>query len=252
MSIEQLQRDGLAGPYELADKSGLDKACEVARELKALRRQQLKVARIAGLEDPGQNPKLDRHMDIDCFKALYFDANLQSVLDELFGRDLFVWRTNFFVKFEGVGENKWHHDRHFENGDAPLTLYDTSNHFTILLALTDIDMDAGRIEYVKGSHLPIEGWDRDIPRHIDEVPENIQDRVTPLPFERGQFAVFHSSLLHRSLAFGEGEGRVSMAARVARKGTEIPEYGSPSTAGGQHAAAEPVYYYRDEAIMPLN
>ena len=48
MSREQLQQDGLAGPFELADKSQLDEACEIALELKALRRQQNLVA-----EKPG-------------------------------------------------------------------------------------------------------------------------------------------------------------------------------------------------------
>ena len=130
MSNEQLQRDGLAGPYELADTSGLD-----------------------------------------------------------------VWRTNFFVKSDGAGQNKWHHDRHFENGNEPIDLFDTGNHFSILVALTDVGMDSGRIEYVKGSHSPIEGWDRDIPRHIRDVPEVVQDRVTPLPLKQGQFVLFHSTLL---------------------------------------------------------
>lgn len=42
----------------------------------------------------------------------------------------------------------------------------------------------------------------------------------------------HSSLLHRGLAFGSGERRVSMATRLARNGTTIPEYGSTNPAGG--------------------
>jgi len=144
---------------------------------------------------------IDRHMDIKVLQDLFFDANLKAEVAENFGTDLFLWRSNLFYKHQGdrdglgTGENKWHHDRHFENGDAPLNIYDASNHFTILLALTDVGMDAGRVEYVKGSHQPIEGFNRDIPRHIQEVPEVVQDRVTPLPLERGQFVLFHSSLL---------------------------------------------------------
>ena len=120
------------------------------------------------------------------------------------------------------------------------------------MALTDIDMNAGRIEYVRGSHLPIDGFDRDIPRHFLEVPEVVQDRVTPLPLKRGQFVLFHSTLLHRSLAFGDGEGRISMAARVARTGTQIPEYGAANPAGGAQGVAEPFVYYRRSGILPLN
>ena len=64
--------------------------------------------------DPNRvNPMLDRHMDSDPIKALYFDANVQAAPKENFGDDLFVWRSNFFVKSDGTGENKWHHDRHY-------------------------------------------------------------------------------------------------------------------------------------------
>ena len=251
MVTDQWHRDGLAGPFELADQSRLDAARDEVFRLKALRRAQLQAIR-EGTDDPGVNPLLDRHMDIAILREVFFDANLQSVVAELAGTDLFIWRTNFFVKSEGTGQNKWHHDRHFEDGDAPIDLFDTGNHFTLTIALTDIGMNEGRIEYVKGSHLPIDAFDRDIPRHIEEVPDIVQDRVTPLPLRRGQFVLMHGSLLHRSLAFGSGNRRVSMAARLARAGTAIPPYGSANPAGGAQARAEPRVYYRESGILPFN
>ena len=251
MAVEQLQRDGLAGPFELADKSGLDAARDAVFEFKALRRKQV-LAQKAGENNTYVNPLIDRHLDVAAIRTLYFDSNVQSTIAELFGRDLYIWRSNFFVKSDGTGQNKWHHDRHFENGDAPIRIYDTSNHFTITMALTDIGMDEGRIEYLRGSHQPIDGWDRDIPRHIDEVPAVVKDRVTPLPLKKGQFVLFYGSLLHRSLAFGEGNRRVSMAARLVRAGTKIPPYGSANPAGGALSRAEPIVYYRESGLMPLN
>ncbi len=252
MSKDQLLRDGLAGPYELADTSGVDAARDVVFELKALRRQQNLAAQAARTENTHVNPLIDRHMDVPAIRNLWFDANLQAVAADLLGKGLFLWRSNFFVKSDGTGQNKWHHDRHFENGDAPIDLFDTGNHFTATLALTDIGLTEGRIEYVRGSHLPIEGFDRDIPRHILEVPQVVKDRVTPLPLKRGQFVLFHSSLLHRSLAFGEGNRRVSMAGRLAKTGTAIPKYGASNPAGGAQSAAEPNVYYRESGIMPFN
>lgn len=252
MSVDQLRRDGLAGPFELADKTGLDAARDAVFEFKALRRQQRLATEKAGTSNTYSNPLIDRHLDVGVIRSLYYDANVQSTVAELFGRDLWIWRSNFFVKSDGTGQNKWHHDRHFENGDAPLDLYDTGNHFSITMALTDIGMDEGRIEYVRGSHQPIAGFDRDIPRHIDEVPALVEDRVAPLPLERGQFVLFHAALLHRSLAFGEGNRRVSMAARLVRGGTKIPAYGSANPAGGAVARAEPIIHYRDSGLMRLN
>lgn len=250
---EQLRRDGIAGPLILADTSRLDEVCDEVSKLKVERRAQLQKLRETGesLEN-AVNPLLDRHIDIDAIKRLFFDKNLQAAAKELFGTDLFVWRTNFFVKSDGTGQNKWHHDRHFENGFAPINLYDTSNHFSVTIALTDIGMDQGRLEYVKGSHQPINGFDRDIPRHFLEVPEVIEDRVTPLPMKRGEFVMFHGALLHRSLEFGQGERRMSMAGRIARNGTAIPTYGATNPAGGAQAEAEPFVYYRETGILQLN
>ena len=261
---DQLRRDGLAGPFELADKSGLDAACEVAIELKALQRQQNRLASLAGQPEQRRwTTLINRHLAFDAIGELFRDTHLQSVVAECFGTDLLIWQTTFFLKYEGVGENKWHHDRQFENGDDPIDLYETSNHFSFVIALTDLGMDQGRLEYVRGSHRPIDGFDRDMPRISGELPEVVHGRITPLPLKRGQFAVFHSSVLHRSLAYGHREedwrpgyfgtpsaeswpmrsGRISFAARLVRKGTDIPARSSANPAGAARAIAEPIPYY---------
>ena len=269
MSVVQLQQDGLAGPFELADKSRLEAVCEVAIELQLLQRQQNVLAQLAGQEDQERHTTLiNRHMAFKPILDLFRDATLQSVVSECFGTDLLLWQTKFFPKYHGVGENKWHHDRIIENGSDPINIYDTSNHFSFVVALTDLGMDHGRIEYIKGSHVPIDGFNRDMPRLFQEMPEVVHDRITPLPLQRGEFAIFHSALLHRSLAFSHSEdawrpgyfgtpnpglrrdadprsGRISLAARLARKGTEIPERFGSNPAGAAQAIAEPMPYYDD-------
>ena len=282
MSIDQLHQDGLAGPFELADKSILDAVCEVAIELQLLQRQQNVLAKLAGQEDQLRHTTLiNRHMAFKPIQELFLDASLQSVVSEYFGKDLLLWQTKFFPKYEGVGENKWHHDRIIENGNDPINIYDTSNHFSFVIALTDLEMDHGRIEYVKGSHLPIDGLDREMPRLFHEMPEVVHDRITPLTLNRGQFALFHSAVLHRSLAYGHREenwrpgyfgapdpelrrdadvrsGRISLAARLARKGTVIPERFGSNPAGAAQGIAEPVPYYdtipdgNRSAVMSFN
>ena len=47
----QLQQDGLAGPFELADQSILDAVSEVAIGLQALQRAQNSLATLAGQQD---------------------------------------------------------------------------------------------------------------------------------------------------------------------------------------------------------
>ena len=265
--VDRLQRDGLAGPFELADKSILDAVSEVAIGLQALQRAQNSLATLAGQEDQLRHTTLiNRHVAFNVVRDLFLDASLQSVVSDCFGRDLVLWQTKFFPKYAGVGENRWHHDRIIENGNDPIRIHDTSNHFSFVVALSDLGMEHGRIEYIRGSHLPIDGFDRDMPRLFDEMPDVVHDRITPLTLKRGEFAVFHSALLHRSLAYGHREedwrpdyfgapnpelrrnadirsGRISLAARLARKDTVIPERWGSNPAGAPHAIAEPVPYY---------
>ena len=281
-SIDQLQQDGLAGPFELADKSLLDDLCEVALALELLQGRQNAAARMAGRKDWQRwTTIINRHMAFKPMQDLFRDANLQSVVAEHFGKDLVLWQTKFFTKFEGVGENYWHHDRIIENGDDPINLYDTTNHFSFVIALTDLGAEHGRLEYIKGSHKSIDGLDRDMPRIFDEMPEVVIDRITPLTFKRGQFAIFHSAVLHRSLAYGHREedwspnyfgtpdpalrskadvrsGRISLAARLARRDTVIPEKSGANPAGPPDAIVEPMPYDNtlpgrfDSAVMPFN
>tara|TARA_E500000331_G_scaffold332886_1_gene356576 strand:+ start:48 stop:905 length:858 start_codon:yes stop_codon:yes gene_type:complete len=271
MPNEQLERDGLAGPFELADKSNLDTLCEIALELEALQGKQNKLARMAGLEDQQRwSTIINRHMAFKPMQDLFRDANLQSVVADCFGTDLLLWQTKFFPKYPGVGENYWHHDRIIENADDPINLYDTTNHFSFVIALTDLGTEHGRLEYIRGSHQEIKGFDRTMPRIFDEMPEVVHDRITPLTLKKGQFAVFHSAVVHRSLAYGHKEedwspnyfgtpipelrakatredGRISLAARLARKDTIIPENSGANPAGVFNAIAEPMPYYEDPA-----
>ena len=268
MSREQLSNDGLAGPFLLADCSILDTVCEVAVELQLLQAQQNKLASLAGRQDLQRwTTLINRHMAFQPIQDLFRDANLQAVIAEHFGTGLVLWQTKFFPKYPGVGENKWHHDRMMENGNDPVNLYDTSNHFSFVIALTDLGSDAGRIEFIQGSHQPIDGLDReDLDRLFHEMPEVVHDRIRPLTLKRGEFAIFHSAVLHRSLAYGHSEedwrpgyfgapnpvlrrqadvrkGRISLAARLARKETVITERWGSNPAGVPTAIAEPVPYY---------
>ncbi|MAI42991.1 MAG: phytanoyl-CoA dioxygenase family protein [Candidatus Azotimanducaceae bacterium] len=281
MSNAQLERDGLAGPFMLADTSTLDQVSEIATELEYLQAQQNKLARLSGQQDLMRwTTLLNRHMAFQVVQDVLNDTSIHSVVADCFGTNLILWQTKFFPKYPGVGENYWHHDRIIENGNDPINVYDTTNHFSFVIALTDLGTEAGRLEYIRGSHKPIEGLDRDMPRIFDDMPEVAVERITPLTLKKGEFAVFHSQVLHRSLAYGHKEedwspnyfgkpnpelrgkadkrsGRISLAARLARKDTIIPEKSGANPAGATRAIAEPMPYYSLDnmdrsAIMTFN
>ena len=211
MLYNQLIEEGLVGPFYLNDLSQLDPL----------------------LEDINLNPKdlKDRHTKSMIVKDIFNDENLQLSIKKFFGCELLLWRSNFFIKQLGIGETPWHHDKHFENGDIPLDFQDIENHFSILIAVTDMQESGGVMEFILGSHRKIKSLERDIRpyhkkmgnEHFIDIPTDIDLNIIQLPLKKGQFVLFHSGLLHRSLPFLNGERRISMIGRLTTKNVDIPE-----------------------------
>ena len=217
MSIGQLRQNGLTGPFDLADGSVIGALSEAVLRLNESKKDNRHV-----------NPQLvDRHRDVKAIGEVFADANLRSATTTCFGTGLLLWRSNVIVRDAGSREASWQHSRLFEDADAPLDIYNANNHFTVLLAVTGMAFD-----YVSGSHLPIEGFDRShLERHVGEFPDHVQDRARQMTFEPGQFALFHSSLLHRNQPILRADPPgILMVGRLVRAGTGIPErFSSPGT-----------------------
>ena len=216
MSMPQLRQNGLAGPFELADGSVIGALSEAVLRLNESKKDSRHV-----------NPALvDRHRDVEAIEVVFADANLRSTITTCFGPSLLLWRSNVIVRDAGSREVSWQHSRLFEDANAPLAIYNTDNHFTVLVAITGMGF-----AYIDGSHLPVEGFDRThLQRHVGELPDHVQKRERELLLGSGQFALFHSSLLHRNQPILRAEPPgILMVGRLVRVGTEIPErYSSPA------------------------
>ena len=217
MSTRQLRQDGLAGPFDLADGSVVEALSEVVLRLNESKK-----------DDRHVNPQLvDRHRDVEAIRRIFDDANVRSSTTACFGTDLLLWRTNVIVRDAGSRRATWQHSRLFEDADAPLDIYDMDNHFTALFAVT-----AMGFAYINGSHLPIRGFGRNnLQRHVGELPDHVRHRERELVLEPGQFALFHSSLLHRNQPILKADPPgILMVGRLVRAGTGIPErFSSPGS-----------------------
>ena len=215
MSKEQLEEDGLTGPLDLANRSVVGALSEAVLRLNESKK-----------DDRHVNPQLvDRHRDFMVVREIFADVNLRSSTSTCFGAGLLLWRSNFIVKELVSREASWQHSRLFEDGGAPLDIYNTDNHFTVLLAVTGMGF-----AYIRGSHLPIEGFDRTVlGRHVGGFPDAVEARERQMTFEPGQFALFHSSLLHRNQPILKADPPgILMVGRLVREGTGIPErFSSP-------------------------
>lgn len=171
------------------------------------------------------------HLRSALCRKLLSSQELTKSISSVFGEDLLLWRTNSFKKKAGDGEISWHHDRHFENSEQPIDFTNLDNHFSILVALTDMNESNGLMEFIPGSHL-LDSWPgrdnrpfhhRELKEHFQKIPSALVERKVSVSLKTGQFMLFHSGLLHRSLPATEYSGnRYSLVARLCRKGTAIP------------------------------
>jgi len=123
-----LQSDGIVGPFELNQDGLVDRLI-----------RQLDVA-------SGQFKNF--HMNSETCRQLLSSTELKNQIEKGFGQELLLWRTNAFKKIDGSGEVDWHHDRHFEDGDSLINFSNLGNHFSILVALTDMDDASGVMEFI--------------------------------------------------------------------------------------------------------
>lgn len=207
-----LNTDGLVGPFELNQMELINRLI-----------RQLDIA-------DGQFKNL--HTSNKTTQSLLSATELKVRVEQYFGEELSLWRTNCFRKTDGSGEVEWHHDRHLEDGDSQINFLNLSNHFSILVALTDMNEASGVMEFIPGSHLPQDGYIQDIRpfhmrtlgEHFLHIPRQLLKKGVKVPLKKGQFLLFHSGLLHRSLpAHGTDINRYSLVARLCNNSTIVPE-----------------------------
>lgn len=234
---------GYSNPYSLShsecinsllakleqEKQTVTRPRSIGRKLKLLLKRRKNWAQ--DIQFNLKDGKRNRHLDFLEVQKIIHDPNLKSILRELCGPDLILWRTELFIKGQGVGEIGWHHDKHFQDGNEPLIdLEDVSSHFTVLVALNDMTLFNGALEVLPLSHKPLAGLKRNLnafsekqlSTHFTRMPWKFQNKTIPITFEQGYFFVFHSGLLHRSKEHISGEHRISLAMRLMRKGIQFP------------------------------
>ena len=96
--LERFRRDGYLGPYELCSPDAM-----------AARRPAIE--RVLATDPPhGERRVHNRHLDS---RAVYDLATHPEIVERmvcLYGPDLLLWRTNFFVKNRGSKAIPWHQD----------------------------------------------------------------------------------------------------------------------------------------------
>ena len=214
VSLEASELSGFYGPFPLS--------AEALPLLNPL------LAEISSGADP-----MNLHVRSDLAKRVIADPAISLQVQELFGSDYQLWRTNFFQRQAGQAHPgvPWHHDKHFQDGTIEIDYNEVGCHVSILIALAELGPDSGLFQYIPGSFrgsLPGYGRDRrpffcrPLTDHFLELPEPLLAEAICIKIPAAHFCLFHSALLHGSAPSSGKVARASMVGRLVRGHCLIP------------------------------
>jgi ectoine hydroxylase-related dioxygenase (phytanoyl-CoA dioxygenase family) len=181
-----------------------------------------------------QQDKMNLHVTSMLALQVIRDREIVKQVRSLFGVGFRLWRTNFFQRQSGEAHPgvSWHHDKHFQDGDAELDYLELGDHVSILIALDSMSHDSGLFHYIPGSHTgPLFGcprdrrpyWRRPLTDHFLALPDALVSNAAQLSIPAAHFCLFHSALLHSTAPSDGTKARLSMVGRLVSRRCRVPE-----------------------------
>ena len=211
VEVERFRRDGYLGPYSLCS----------ADEMAALRPT---IERVLQTDPPVSHNRLhNRHLDSRAVYDLATDPTILGRMVALYGPDLLLWRTNFFVKNRGSKAIPWHQDFHYWPLEPPVII-------SSWIAVDPSTRQNGNLQVIPGSH-------RTIVPHVEATPDmhfkvmadaGYYDAgdLTDLEMQPGEFILFNERTLHHSEANHSDLRRIGLAVRAIIPIVKVLEYDS--------------------------
>lgn len=208
--VEQFHEEGYLGPL---------RACspEEATEFIETAEAEILSGDSYPLDQTDKSIKHDRHRDSRLVYEFLSQPSIVQPIASVYGPDLLLWTSHFWKKDSGENGVPWHQEQHFSAVEPPVTA-------TIDLALDPVDERSGCMEVIPGSH------ERFVP-HGDAGgaesqgladPECVdEERAVSIPLEPGEFVLYNSRLLHRTLDNDTGTPRRSISCRMTKPTVKI-------------------------------
>ncbi len=208
--MARFRRDGYLGPYTLCSPA------EMAEVRPA-------IEQVLDSEPARGNHVHNRHLDS---RAVYDLATRPEIVERmacLYGPDLLLWRTNFFVKNRGSKAIPWHQDFNYWPLEPPVIV-------SAWIAVDPSTRQNGNLQVIPGSH-------RSIVPHIEATPDvqfnemadagyyDARD-LTDLEMQPGEFILFNERTLHHSEANHSDLRRIGLAVRAIIPIVKVLEYDS--------------------------
>lgn len=150
----------------------------------------------------------DRHLDTPSILKLALAEGIYERVAQLMGPDLLLWRTQLLPKYPGAPETEWHQVSTFTMSGKGLRPVleppdrDDLFNVTCWLALEDVDLDNGCMQFWRGSHrkplhnIIINGG-KSFARTSFQLECNIRpEELGDCVLKAGEFVIFHERTVH--------------------------------------------------------
>ena len=166
----------------------------------------------------------NRHLDHQLVLYLATHPAIIERMVSLYGENLLLWRTNFFVKNSSSKRIPWHQDGNYWPLEPPVVC-------TAWIAIYPSTVENGCLQIIPGSHrtlIPhIEATDDVLfPQMGDEKYINKNEAVD-VEMNPGEFILFNERTLHHSHPNISCNRRVGLAVRVIVPFVTVLEYDGP-------------------------
>ena len=210
--IETFRSQGYLGPYSLCSA---DEMMKTAKQIES----------VLNTDPPDHKNRVhNRHLDNQLIHQVSTDPQIVKRMACLYGDDLLLWRTNFFVKESGAKEIPWHQDFNYWPLEPPIIV-------SAWIAIDQSTVENGCLKIIPGSH-------RRVIPHIESKP-NVQfnrmgdpdyidlNNIVTLEMEPGEFILFNERTLHQSDPNRSSMRRIGLAVRVVIPIVKVLDWDSP-------------------------
>ena len=209
--IARFRTQGYLGPYPL---------CSV-EEMADLRPA---IERVLETDPPNSKNRIhNRHLDS---RVIYDLATHPAILNRmvaLYGADLLLWRTNFFIKYKGTRAIPWHQDFNYWPLEPPIIV-------SAWIAVDASTKANGNLQLIPGSHrkvIPHVKATADVQfQEMADAGYYDPDQLVDLEMQPGEFILFNERTLHHSKANNSNLRRIGMAVRVIPPIVHVLKYDS--------------------------
>jgi ectoine hydroxylase-related dioxygenase (phytanoyl-CoA dioxygenase family) len=167
----------------------------------------------------------NRHLDEKLIHDISTHPAILDRMTALYGNDLLIWRTNFFIKEKGAKEIPWHQDFNYWPLEPPIIV-------SCWIAIDQATQENGCVQMIPGSH-------RKVVPHVRATKEmqfgemadsNYYDESDAINLEMrpGEFIIFNERTLHHSEPNYPDKGRIGLAVRVIPPIVKVLSWDSPN------------------------